>query len=66
MMGKLGSLGLAVILTLMSPSAARAQDSAFYPSAGTVGTWAFEDNWPATGDFDINDLSSSTGCRSST
>jgi LruC domain-containing protein len=27
-----------------------------YPSAGAWGTIAFEDNWPAKGDFDFNDL----------
>ncbi len=28
----------------------------FYPSEGGWATWAFEDNWPAKGDYDFNDL----------
>lgn len=28
----------------------------YYPSASTMGTLAFEDNWPSKGDFDFNDL----------
>lgn len=28
----------------------------YYPSAKTFGTLAFEDLWPATGDYDLNDL----------
>jgi LruC domain-containing protein len=28
----------------------------FYPSAGGYGSLAFEDNWPAKGDFDMNDV----------
>jgi len=28
----------------------------FYPSASTFGTLAFEDNWPARGDYDMNDV----------
>ncbi len=27
-----------------------------YPTKGTPGTLAFEDMWPATGDYDVNDL----------
>lgn len=28
----------------------------YYPGKDTYGTLAFEDNWPATGDYDLNDL----------
>lgn len=28
----------------------------YYPTATTGGTLAFEDNWPAKGDFDMNDM----------
>jgi LruC domain-containing protein len=34
---------------------ARAYTS-YYPSKNTRGTLAFEDNWPAKGDYDMNDL----------
>ncbi|MFD2160920.1 LruC domain-containing protein [Paradesertivirga mongoliensis] len=34
---------------------ARAYTS-YYPSKNTMGTLAFEDNWPAKGDYDMNDL----------
>ncbi len=33
----------------------RAYDS-YYPSASSFGSLAFEDNWPAMGDYDFNDL----------
>ncbi len=35
--------------------AARAFDI-FYPDASTMGSLAFEDNWPGRGDYDFNDL----------
>lgn len=28
----------------------------YYPSASSYGSFAFEDNWPAMGDYDFNDL----------
>ena len=28
----------------------------YYPSKGNVGTLAFEDSWPASGDYDLNDM----------
>lgn len=28
----------------------------YYPSASTFGSLSFEDNWPAVGDYDLNDL----------
>ncbi|HBZ26521.1 MAG TPA: hypothetical protein DEO54_09865 [Rikenellaceae bacterium] len=30
--------------------------ASYFPSAGTWGTYAFEDLWPVKGDYDINDL----------
>lgn len=35
--------------------AARAYDN-YYPAQSTFGTLAFEDLWPSTGDYDMNDL----------
>lgn len=35
--------------------ASRAYDN-YYPSVGNWGTLSFEDNWPAQGDYDLNDL----------
>lgn len=30
--------------------------ASYFPSAGTWGTYAFEDLWPVKGDYDVNDL----------
>ena len=38
---------------------ARAFD-VYTPGKGTYGSLSFEDNWPAKGDYDMNDLSSLT------
>ncbi|MEO1576454.1 MAG: LruC domain-containing protein, partial [Pseudomonadota bacterium] len=35
----------------------------YYPSAGTMGTFAYEDNWPIQGDYDLNDLVVRMGIR---
>ncbi len=46
---------VAGLLFLVAPTAF-AQSSVFYPTIGTFGTWAFEDQWPLRGDYDFNDL----------
>jgi LruC domain-containing protein len=38
------------------PNDATKAYTSYYPSKNTKGTLAFEDNWPAKGDYDMNDL----------
>ncbi len=45
---------IAALLTLLAGSARAAEH--WYPSQAGFATWAFEDNWPELGDYDLNDL----------
>ena len=40
----------------MYPADASRAYNSYYPSAVSYGTLAFEDNWPAKGDYDFNDV----------
>lgn len=45
---------IAALLTLLTGSVHAAEY--WYPSQASFATWAFEDNWPELGDYDLNDL----------
>ncbi len=47
---------LATLAVMIPLCAGAATDLKWYPSQAGYATWAFEDNWPSQGDYDLNDL----------